>query len=238
MSARFALYLTPEPGEPLWQFGSSWLGYDAETRADRSHPNIEGISDQSIHEATAHPRLYGLHVTIKAPFRLAPHATIDSLISAVAELAARHALFGPITLSLEARPAGDDQVFLCLAPTTQVLALHELEADAVIALDRFRAPLSASELARRTPEFLPQRERRYLEKFGYPHVLEAFNPHISLTGPIPRGSPLFEVLSLELEERPALAQLTCPSLALFEQPEPGARFHVRQRFAMMSGEPT
>jgi hypothetical protein len=237
MTARFALYLTPEPDELLWQFGSSWLGYDAETRTERSHPNIEGISDQSLHEATAHPRLYGLHVTIKAPFRLAPHATTEGLVSAVAELAARHAPFGPITLALEARPAGDDQVFLCMAPATKVLALHELEADAVIALDRFRAPLSASELARRRPELLAQRERRYLEKFGYPHVLEAFNPHISLTGPIPRGSPLFDVLSLRLAEGPALTQLTCLSLALFEQPEPGARFHVRQRFAMRSGEP-
>jgi hypothetical protein len=112
--------------------------------------------------------------------------------------------------------------------------LHALEADAVIALDRLRAPLSASEMARRNPGALPQRERRYLDKYGYPHILEAFRPHISLTGPVTLDSPLKDVLSQKLAEQPALTQLSALSISLFEQPEPGARFHIRQRFALQA----
>jgi hypothetical protein len=232
MTARFALYLTPEPEEALWQFGSDWLGYDAEARAERPHPAIEGLTPGFLREATAHPRLYGLHVTVKAPFRLAAGARAEDVLSEVARLAARHAPFGPMALALEARPAGDDHVFLCLAPKTETVALHALEADAVVALDRFRAPLSASETARRNPDSLPRRERQYLEKFGYPYVLDAFRPHFSLTGPVSPGLNLHEILARKLAETPALTQWTCRSLAVFEQPEAGARFHVRQRIAL------
>lgn len=232
MSARFAVYLAPEPEEALWHFGSSWLGYDAESRADLAHPDNARIASDILREATAHPRLYGLHVTLKAPFRLAPDVNADHIVPAVAELAERHRRFGPIALSLEARPAGEGRVFLCLAPSARSEALHALEADAVVALDRFRAPLSPSELARRNPGALPQKERRYLQTYGYPYVLEVFRPHISLTGPIAPDSPVHEALSRQLTEKPALAQLNCISIALFEQPEPGARFHIRQRFPL------
>lgn len=232
MTARFALYLAPEPEEALWHFGSHWLGYDAEARVERPHPKIEGFSPGNLREATAHPRLYGLHVTIKAPFRLAAGARVEDFLSGVAQLAERHAPFGPIALLLEARPAGNDQVFLCLAPKEKTAALHALEADAVVALDHLRAPLSASEMARRKPESLPRRERQYLEKYGYPYVLDAFRPHFSLTGPVSPGSGLHEILARTLAETPALTHWTCRSLVVFEQPEAGARFHVRQRIAL------
>lgn len=232
MTARFALYLAPEPEEALWQFGSHWLGYDAESRVERPHPAIEGLQPNSLHEATAHPRLYGLHVTIKAPFRLASGASVEDLLLGVTQLAARHAPFGPVTLSLKARPAGNDQVFLCLAPQGKTTALHALEADAVVALDRFRAPLSASEMARRNPESLQGRERQYLDQYGYPYVLDAFRPHFSLTGPISPGSGLREILARKLAETPALTHWTCRSLVIFEQPEAGARFVIRERIAL------
>ncbi len=113
---RYAIYLAPEPHEPLWLFGSAWLGYDAATRADVKHPVLSEIAPQAIREATAHPRLYGLHVTLKAPFRLADGIAPDELQRAVQDLAQRHDPVGPFPLTLEARKAGEDQIFLCLAP--------------------------------------------------------------------------------------------------------------------------
>ena len=229
---RFAIYLAPEPHEPLWQFGSAWLGYDAVTGADVTHPVLPGIAPETIREATAHPRLYGLHVTLKAPFRLIEGLTIVELEQALEGLSRRHVAFGPFPLALETRKAGEDQVFLCLAPTGTEPALHRLEADAVIALDRFRAPLSPAEIARRKPDRLNRKERGYLETYGYPHVLEGFRPHLSLTGPIAPDAPLRAILAARLAAEPDLMSLTCQSLLLFEQPEPGARFHIRRRFPL------
>lgn len=229
---RFAIYLAPEMDEPLWQFGSSWLGYDAGTGKDVPHPVLPGISADVIREATAHPRLYGLHVTLKAPFRLVEGATPEDLEQAVHDLARRHDPLEAFPLSLEARKAGEDQVFLCLAPAVTAPALLRLEADAVVALDPLRAPLTPGEIARRKPERLNRKERGYLENYGYPHVLDCFRPHISLTGPIAVDSPLRSALSERLTSEPGLMTLACSSLWLFEQPERGARFHVRKRYSL------
>jgi hypothetical protein len=232
MSARLALYVTPETDEALWQFGSSWLGYDAAFGAPCAHPNLPGIPVDLVHEATAHPRLYGLHITVKAPFRLAKEASADLVEAEIDALATRHSAFGPFGLTLEARETSPDHVFLCLVPRMKQEALHALEMDAVLALDRFRAPLTPSEIARRNPDRLAARERRYLDKHGYPYVLDAFRPHISLTGQIPADSPIRRALEDHLTERADLMQLACRTIALFEQPEPGARFRIRRRFAL------
>ncbi len=229
---RYAIYLAPEPHEPLWLFGSAWLGYDAATRADVKHPVLSEIAPQAIREATAHPRLYGLHVTLKAPFRLADGIAPDELQRAVQDLAQRHDPVGPFPLTLEARKAGEDQIFLCLAPAETQHGMHRLEADAVVTLDPFRAPLTAGEIARRRPERLGRKERGYLESYGYPYVLDCFRPHLSLTGPIAPDSPLRDALARRLANEPALLTLACRSLLLFEQSEPGARFHIRQRFKL------
>ncbi|MGL5447692.1 MAG: DUF1045 domain-containing protein, partial [Rhabdaerophilum sp.] len=189
MSYRFALYLAPEPEHPLWAFGSQWLGYDAQSQTDLAQFRVDGISVDDMREVTAHPRLYGFHLTLKAPFRLNEDAAPDMLEDAIRQIAARHAVFGPIALEPEIRPASSGRKFLCLVPSGQSPALHKLEADAVIALDRFRAPLSAAEIARRSPDALAARERKYLETFGYPHVLEAYRPHFSLTGPVVDSQP-------------------------------------------------
>ncbi len=229
---RYAVYLAPEPHEPLWLFGSAWLGYDAATGVDLKHPVLPEIAPQTIREATAHPRLYGLHVTLKAPFRLADGITPDELDRAVQDLAQRHDPVGPFPLTLEARKAGEDQVFLCLVPAETQPDLHRLEADAVVTLDPFRAPLTAGEIARRKPERLARKERGYLESYGYPYVLDCFRPHLSLTGPIARGAPLRDMLARRLEAEPALLRLACRSVIIFEQPEAGMRFHIRRRYPL------
>lgn len=229
---RYAIYLAPEPQEKLWQFGSAWLGYDAASRVDVKQPALQGIPPDVLREATAHPRLYGLHVTLKAPFRLAEGIGVDALERAVAELARRHAPIGPFSLALEARQAGEDAVFLCLVPAPMQPTLHRLEAEAVITLDPLRAPLTPGEIARRRPDRLTRRERAHLERYGYPYVLDCFRPHLSLTGPIAADSPLRPALADYLTAEPAMMQLSVLSLLLFEQPEAGARFHIRQRYRL------
>lgn len=232
MSARLALYLAPEPDEPLWKFGSGWLGYDAESGESCRQPLLTGVDAAELREATAHPRLYGFHMTLKAPFRLAEGASIEAFEEAIMALAARHAFGSAIDLALEAREAGSGQVFLCLAPARRDTALHRLEADAVLALDPFRAALSPAEIARRKPERLNARERSYLDAHGYPYVLEAFRPHFSLTGPIEPDSLLVGALRQQLEAAPGLCSFRPNSLVLFEQPDHGARFRVLKRFPL------
>jgi hypothetical protein len=91
---RAAIYWAPEVSDPLHGLGSRWLGRDAETAASLTQPDVPGIA-----EITADARGYGLHATLKPPFRLA--RPYGALREAVAGLAAATRPFSLPPLSVQ-----------------------------------------------------------------------------------------------------------------------------------------
>ena len=126
MSARVALYYAPEPEDPLSYAAASWLGRDAETNAPLPQPDIPGIF-----EATADPRRYGFHATLKPPFSITPGATWDGVVAATETLAASAAPFALPRLSVV-----DVHGYLALRETEPCPELHVLADHAVCALDQ------------------------------------------------------------------------------------------------------
>jgi putative phosphonate metabolism protein len=172
---RYALYYTPPPG-PLAEFGAAWLGWDPARGRACAHPDL-GLALAGI---TATPRKYGLHATMKPPFRLAPGATEAALSDALARFcAARRAV--PLD-ALDLAPLGG---FLALRPRGDTRALDALAAETVRAFDPFRAPLTEAEIARRRGTGLSPAHEANLRDWGYPYVMDAFRFHITLTGPLP-----------------------------------------------------
>jgi hypothetical protein len=74
--------------------------------------------------------------------------------------------------------------FLALIPSVEIAALQDLARDVVQVLDPFRAVLTEAEVARRKPERLTPRQRSLLDVFGYPYVIEEFQFHLTLSGPL------------------------------------------------------
>lgn len=168
---RYAVYYAPPAGE-FANRAHAWLGRDPESGADVARPAC-GFDVAAI---TGDPRRYGFHATLKAPFRLAAGQSAADLDAALRALAARLA---PVqTAGLDLAQIGR---FLALIPEGQAAALTALAAEVVRALEPFRAPLSAAELARRHPERLSPRQRDLLEQYGYPFVMEEFRFHLTLT---------------------------------------------------------
>ena len=178
--ARYAVYVTPPPG-PLAEFGAGWLGWDAARGRECAAPDISGLPAPT-HELTAAPRRYGMHATMKPPFRLAPDTSADALHVALQRLCARLAPVGIDRLVL-GRLGG----FLALTPSGQAGPVSDIAATTVKALDRFRAPPNAADLARWDNARLSTRRRELLALYGYPHVMEAFRFHITLTGRLDRA---------------------------------------------------
>ncbi len=211
---RYAIYYAPPAGD-FAQAGAAWLGWDVARGVAVDQP------DPSLAAITAEPRKYGFHATIKAPFRLMDDVRLDDLKSAFISLAAQ---MSPVTLTglhivhLEG--------FLALIPTNPSSALQDMAARIVRDLDRFRAPLNAAELARRRPETLTPRGRALLETYGYPHVLEQFQFHMTLTGrtndPRVRGAALAHFNGL------IPAPLNIKDLCLMGEDDLG-RFHLIHR---------
>ena len=168
-AARVALYWSPLPADPLSAAGSAWLGRDAERGVAVPHPGIEGIE-----EATAAPRLYGFHATLRPPMRLA--AGWEAFIGAAAALAARIAPFGLPRLEV-----ADLDGFLALRETAACPALHRLADACVRVTDPHRLRPEAAELARRRGAGLSPEEDALLLRWGYPHVMQRWRFHMTLT---------------------------------------------------------
>jgi len=225
---RYALYTVPPPKSALARFAAAWLGWDIERGESIDPPDRVGLPVDLHSAVTAEPRRYGFHGTLKAPFRLAAGASETQLIDAVADFAVGCGRFAPIPLRLAALGR-----FLALIPAESAPALSALAAMAVERLDRFRTPLSDSELARRRQAPLTATQEALLQRWGYPYVMEAFRYHMTLTGSL--DPALRERVAEALA--PAVAPLVAAPLAIGDvalcvEPTPRARFRVLRRFAL------
>ncbi|MGH1355033.1 MAG: DUF1045 domain-containing protein [Thalassovita sp.] len=225
---RFAVYYAPEPG-PLADFGAHWLGWDMALGAAATHPVVEGLDIATLTET---PRKYGLHGTMKPPFRLAPGRSVDDLATAVSAFCARHA---PLTLEgLALTRLGR---FLALTVTGDTAPLNALAAVVVRDLDPFRAPLTEAELERRRKSRLSPRQEELLSQWGYPYVIDEFRFHITLTGKMPRAEAERTQAKIEPLITPLLpSPFQVRSLCLVGEDAQGM-FHLIHRYAL-SGEST
>ena len=173
---RFAIYYAPEPGT-FADAAAAWLGWDLALggTVEQPTPNLP----RPLAEITAEPRKYGFHATLKPPFRLADGISLADLAQATARLAA-----SLTPLELPGLQMINLEGFLALTPLGDTTALQNLAAEVVRTLDPYRAALTPAETARRRPERLPPRQRELLATYGYPYVMEQFQFHLTLTGPL------------------------------------------------------
>ena len=174
--SRYAIYFMPDGA--FAAFGAQWLGWDPQTEIEWSGLAIKGLP-LTREILTKAPRKYGLHATLKAPFRLADGETEAGLISHFNAFCKTHT--PAVAGQLQVSHAGG---FLSLRPSNPLENLNQLAADCVTAFDRFRRALSPQELARRRKANLSVEQDRLLQKWGYPYVMDEFRFHITLTGRI------------------------------------------------------
>jgi putative phosphonate metabolism protein len=219
---RYAIYYAAEADSVLSLFGAELLGYDAHSGRKLPFPDEALRLATDWRDVTADPRKYGFHGTLKAPMALATGQTEAELTAACAAFAGRQR---PIPVI---RPIVDSiSDFIAVVPAEPVSDLQQLAADCVREFDPFRAPLTEEDRARRNPAKLSERQRDYLDRWGYPYVMEEFRFHMTLTGRLDadrRGSivemlrKLFATLRLET--------LAVDRIALFRQEDAESRFHI------------
>jgi putative phosphonate metabolism protein len=225
---RYAIYFAAGSDSALSRFGAELLGYDAYSGDELPFPADASRLAPDWRDITADPRKYGFHGTLKAPMALAPGRTEAELLAACATFAGEARTIPVI------RPVVDSiSGFIAVIPAEPVDALQELAADCVRAFDSFRTALTAEDRSRRKPERLSERQRDYLDRWGYPYVMEEFRFHMTLTGRLDaqrRGSILqmllarFAALGLETQ---AIDRIT-----LFKQDDAGARFRIIGEWAL------
>ncbi len=226
MYHRYAIYYTPPEGA-LARFGAAWLGWDMTRGVALAHPALEGLP-APVAQITDRPRRYGLHATLKPPFLPDAGANADTLHAAFGAFCAAHA---PVTLSggLVLAPLGR---FLALVPAAPNAALSDLAASAVRDLDRFRAPPDRETLDRYRTGTLSTAQEQNLRDWGYPHVMDAFRFHITLSGKLPKGQAAALGTALAPVLEPLLpVPFVIDALSLVGEDADGM-FHLIQRVSL------
>lgn len=223
MTTRYAIYFTLPETDPLYRLASSWLGYDAYSAkaVEFQSPALQQ-SLSGYRRYTRGPSRYGLHATLKAPFRLHAEKTRDQLVAALELFAGKTSAFDCAALSIQR--VSD---FLALVPLNPCDKLNYLARNCVQHFDAFRAELTADEIQKRKPQQLSERQLHYLEKWGYPYVLDEYRFHMTLTESL-HGNTLPQIQH-ELEpvfkfvlQRP----LHIHQIHLFQQDEANGHFHI------------
>ena len=225
---RYAIYFAAGSDSALSRFGAELLGYDAYSGNELPFPSEALRVAPDWRDVSADPRKYGFHGTLKAPMALPPGRTELELVAACAafsETARPIPMIAPVVDSISG--------FIAVIPADPVDALQQLAADCVREFDCFRAALTAEDRARRKPEGLSERQRDYLDRWGYPYVMEEFRFHMTLTGRLDaeRRGPILEMLRTRFASL-RLDTLAIDRLALFKQDDAKARFRIIDEWAL------
>ncbi len=238
---RYALYYAPTAQTPFWRLGCEWLGRDPSGAVSPSVPSIAAIPPDAMVALTASARRYGFHSTLKAPFRLAPGFT-ESHLLAMAQAFSK--VQEPVELpALEVRQVED---FLALCPAQRMPRIDALAMRCVVYFDALRAAPTADDLARRRLAGLSARQDALLQRWGYPHIEEEFQFHMTLTDSLTAvGDDMACTLrqAAEAHFQPVLAasarteRVAVDGLTIFKEAEPGAALQILARFPFTgSGE--
>ena len=225
---RYALYFTPPASDPLTLSAQRWLGRNAFTGAALAQPAIAGFDAAALSGLTADPRRYGFHATLKAPFCLAEGRSEAELVAEIGRFVSQAEPF-----EIPEVAVGRLGSFFALVPGDHCDELQTFAGEVVRRFERFRAPLTSADIARRKPDELNAAERQNLVQWGYPYVFDEFRFHMTLTGrvAVERRDAVENVL---LDHFAAFHGRPLPvaGLALFREPARGADFTVHSLFPL------
>lgn len=220
---RHAIYFCPDPTSELHDLGSKWLGRDAFTCDSLQQP------DARLQAITSAPRRYGLHGTLKPPFRLKQNVQVAALEGAVRRLSTQHQCIQTPILTL-----AELDGFLALTPAATCKPLDDLAADCVQRLDDFRMPPGEVELRRRRAAGLTDVQEQFLQQWGYPYVLDEYRFHITLSEALDPEELAWVCPLAEQHFAPVLGKpLSIDAISLMAEPGEGGELRVLERFPLV-----
>lgn len=226
---RYAIYFCPDENTPLGAFGTAWLGRTSDGRK-LDPPELADIAEPIWRAATSAPRRYGFHATLKPPFRLTPGMTEPDLNRAVEIFcqATSPVPLGRLTVALLSD-------FIALRPE-RAAPVNTFAERCVQAFDRFRAPSTLDEIARRRPDTLTDRQRRHLNHWGYPYVMDEFRFHMTLTGRLSGADGQIFRTTIETHFAPLIEQaVSIDSICILRQEIPEGDFVLTGRYPLSGG---
>lgn len=224
---RYAIYFSPEPESKLWLFGSRWLGRDSVNGDDLKRLKVKDLSEKRLAEITKQAAHYGFHATLKPPFRLSKGHDLEMLDEALEAFAAAREPFTIPGLEL-----AELDGFIALRPAKKCKALDKLAADCVKEFDHFRKAPGKKELEKRLKADLTDKQKKMLEKWGYPYVLDEYRFHMTLTERLKGKERKAVMAELEPHAKKVIGKkVKVLDITLFKQNKPDEPFEMVKCYA-------
>jgi hypothetical protein len=227
-SPRYALYFTPPVDSQFWQAGSAWIGRDAARNAPITRPVLANVAASTLVEITQHPRRYGFHATLKAPFHLAEGSNLDLLLQHVVAFASTQERFALPRLKVAML-----EDFLAIVPAEHASQLDITARTCVAEFDRHRLPLTDAQLSQRRAKKISAHEDEMLLRWGYPYVFDSYRFHFTLTdslcGTHDRLAAQIHYAAEQLFTDDIMRLRAFDAISVFEEPHPNADFQQVMR---------
>ncbi len=228
MYSRYAVFYLPPSDSPLADFGAQWFGYDIRTGKFREPIQTTTFD---LKELTKISHRYGLHATLKAPFRLKKKYDLSNLFKRVEKQASKSEPFTYPSMKIT-QLAG----FPALMPKHNRAKMVHLEERLVHKLNKFGKKPDQSTSDRRRKVKLNALEQEYFRLYGYPYVLDHFRFHLTLCDKAERSTR--SVISSFLEENYSevlTSSLEVREIAVVGERKSDGYFEELERFALRSG---
>ncbi|MCA2997754.1 MAG: phosphonate metabolism protein/1,5-bisphosphokinase (PRPP-forming) PhnN [Rhodocyclaceae bacterium] len=224
-SPRFAIYFSPPAHAEIAKLADAWLGRAPAPPALADTLRSANILADSLHALTQHPRRYGFHATLKAPFHLSSASRVEQLLARVEQFAKTQASF----LLPPLKVAGLKD-FLALVPGETSHSLNTMASRCVTEFEVYRQPLTSRQIAQRRQQNLSPRQDALLLQWGYPHVFDCYEFHLTLTDSLSSVNAGFSsrirAAAEQLFSDKLTSQVTFDAISVFEEPQPGADFRL------------
>lgn len=220
MPERFALYYAPPTSHPLWLKAAEWLGRDP-AGGDVTPAEIGGIDTAYRISISESARRYAFHATLKAPMALAAGTTRAGLEADLVRFA-----LNSQKVEIGRLKIANLEGFLALIPVEQSGEMTDAVGRIVLEFDHYRAPAPAGDREKRIRNGkLTPHQIEYLDRYGYPYVLDEFRFHMTLTDRLSDAERPAVMAAAEAWFGPLLeAPYTLDRIALFHEAEAGAPF--------------
>jgi hypothetical protein len=233
-SYRYAVYFSGEPLGDFWRLGSQWLGRCATGLPVDNLPSILGLDPQVHQRMTTHPKRYGWHATLKAPFSLREEISFNDLDESMQKLANDLQIFQLPSLVVQKM-----KIFLALAPIESTQCCNVLKATAskcVTDLHPLTRPLNEGEIAYRRSAGLNALEETMMLKWGYPFVHELFEFHFTLSNGLDQyeEEEVKSLMDAAFNWFPDQSNVTFDRISLFVEDEKGNDFRLMKDYCISS----
>jgi hypothetical protein len=219
----FAVYLIPQKGSPLYDFGSDVLGYsvrDTQVRRSEWSDDVGAAAE------------FGIHVTVADALYCTSSKDVSLICEEVAFVARQFRPFRVHVRPEKGFPNASSVALVCEDSSGSLEALHhEMVARVYRSAAASNYSLGLAHADRDTDD---ERARLMIKRYHAPYVLQRFKPHFSLATSVSkeRMDQVFSGISRLYAQRQVPSHVEISTIAVMARDDSSGRWRILKEYSL------